>query len=225
MSTNTLPMNKTIDHTLLKAEATPAQIIQLCQEAKKYQFFSVCVNSSMVKTAAHELRDSGVLVCTVVGFPLGAMSTKAKAFETKCAIEDGAGEIDMVINLGMAKSGQWDELQKDIEEVVKAAHPKRVKVILETCLLTDDEIKKASLASLKARAHFVKTSTGFSTGGATPHAVELMKSVVTNQMEIKASGGIRDLETAKMYLNMGVTRLGTSSGVLLMEGKIAESGY
>ena len=148
MSTNTLPMNKTIDHTLLKAEATPAQIIQLCQEAKKYQFFSVCVNSSMVKTAAHELRDSGVLVCTVVGFPLGAMSTKAKAFETKCAIEDGAGEIDMVINLGMAKSGQWDELQKDIEEVVKAAHPKRVKVILETCLLTDDEIKKAFLLKL-----------------------------------------------------------------------------
>ena len=225
MSTSSIPLNKTIDHTLLKPEATPAQIIQLCNEAKKYDFYSVCVNSSMVKIAAKELTGTNVLVCSVVGFPLGAMSTKAKAFETRCAVEDGAGEIDMVINLGMAKSADWSDLQKDIEEVVKAAAPKRVKVILETCLLTDQEIKEASQCALKAKAHFVKTSTGFSTAGATPQAVELMKAVVGNQMEIKASGGIRDLATANLYLEMGVTRLGTSSGVSLMEGKSSTTSY
>lgn len=216
---------KSIDHTLLKADASLAEITKLCEEARAHGFFSVCVNSSRVKVARDLLKGSSVLVCAVVGFPLGAMETEAKAFETKRCIEQGASEIDMVINLGLLKDKNTDLFFKDIEAVVKAAAPHTVKVILETCLLTDDEIIWASELSVKAHAHFVKTSTGFSTGGATLHAVEVMKKAVGVNAQIKASGGIRDLEAAKTYLALGVTRLGTSSGIKILEGQKVEGGY
>lgn len=216
---------KSIDHTLLKADASLIEITQLCEEAKTHGFFSVCVNSSRVKVASQLLKDSGVLVCAVVGFPLGAMETDAKAFETKRCIENGATEIDMVINLGLLKDKNEDLFFKDIEAVVLAAAPHTVKVILETCLLSDDEIIWASQLAVKAKAHFVKTSTGFSTAGASTHAVEVMKKAVGTKAKIKASGGIRDLDAAKTYLAMGVARLGTSSGIKILAGQKIESGY
>ena len=207
-----------IDHTLLKPEATKEQIKALCEEAKEYGFHSVCVNSSYVPYCAALLKDSGVAVCTVVGFPLGAMSTKGKAAETEIAVKDGATEIDMVIHVGMIKSKDWDYVSEDIKAVVAAAgEGVLVKVILETCLLTDEEIVEASKVAKAAGADFVKTSTGFSTGGATVKDVKLMREAVGPELGVKASGGVRDAAFAKEVIEAGATRLGASAGVAILE--------
>ena len=207
-----------IDHTLLKPEATKEQIKALCEEAKEYGFHSVCVNSSYVPYCAELLKDSGVAVCTVVGFPLGAMSTKGKAAETEIAVKDGATEIDMVIHVGMIKSKDRDYVSEDIKAVVAAAgEGVLVKVILETCLLTDEEIVEASKVAKAAGADFVKTSTGFSTGGATVKDVKLMREAVGPELGVKASGGVRDAAFAKEVIEAGATRLGASAGVAILE--------
>lgn len=219
-----LKINRLIDHTLLKPEATRQQIQKLCEEALTHHFFSVCINPFYVPYAAQLLEGSDVSVCTVIGFPLGANSTETKVFETKKAIADGASEIDMVINVGAIKNKEWDLVKKDIEAVVLAAGPKIVKVIFETCLLTNDEKIKASELSSQAGARFVKTSTGFSTGGATLEDVALMKAHILPQMEVKASGGVRDLEAAKAFIAAGATRLGTSSGIAILSGLTASGG-
>ena len=213
-----MKLNKYIDHTLLKPIATKADIIQLCHEAKDYQFFSVCVNSCYVSLAKAELKDSNVKICSVIGFPLGAMSTKAKVEETKQAIKDGADEIDMVINIGWLKSKDFDAVCKDIEAVKKLMPNKILKVILETCYLEDLDIIKASELAINSGANFIKTSTGFGTGGATFHDVKLMKSAIKNcNVKIKASGGIRDTKTAIDYINLGIQRIGTSNGIAIVE--------
>ncbi len=210
--------NQFFDHTILKPEAVEADVKRICAEAKEYGFASVCVNSGYTALVADELEDSDVDVCTVIGFPLGAMSTKAKIAETKLAIEDGANEIDMVINIGALKDGQDDYVVYDIQEVRKACGDEVIlKVIIETCLLTDEEKKRACLAAVEAGADFVKTSTGFSTGGATVEDVKLMKSVVDGQAMVKASGGIRDLATAKAMIEAGADRLGTSATVAIVK--------
>ncbi len=210
--------NQYFDHTVLKPEAVEADVKKVCAEAKEYGFASVCVNSCYTALVADELEDTDIDVCTVIGFPLGAMSTKAKVAETKLAIEDGANEIDMVINIGALKEGQDDYVLFDIQEVKKACGEEVIlKVIIETCLLTDDEKKRACLAAVEAGADFVKTSTGFSTGGATVEDVKLMKSVVGDQAMVKASGGIRDLETAKAMIEAGADRLGTSATVAIVK--------
>ncbi len=215
-----------IDHTLLKPEATKSQVEVLCQEAAKYEFASVCVNPTWVAFAAEHLKDSPVKVCTVIGFPLGASTADTKAFETKDAIAKGATEIDMVLNVGALKSGLTEDVKADIEAVVQAAKGKAiVKVILETCLLTKDEIVLASQLSKEAGADFVKTSTGFSTGGATAEDVKLMKETVGADLEVKASGGIRSLEDFNKMVEAGATRIGASSGVLIMEGQKSDSDY
>lgn len=215
-----------IDHTLLKAEATAPQIEQLCKEAAEYNFASVCVNPAWVSLAAKQLGNSEVKVCTVIGFPLGASTSETKAFETKDAIEKGAGEIDMVLNIGALKSGQEDLVKSDVEAVVNAAKGKAiVKVILETCLLTDEEIKSASRLSKEAGADFVKTSTGFSTGGATVEAVRLMRETVGPDLGVKASGGVRSLEDVEKMVEAGATRIGASSGVQIMQGLTSDNDY
>jgi len=219
-----LKINRLIDHTLLKPEATREQIQKLCAEALTHHFFSVCINPFYVPYAATLLKGSDVSVCTVIGFPLGANSTETKVFETKKAIADGATEIDMVINVGAIKNKEWDLVKKDIEAVVMAAGPKIVKVIFETCLLSNEEKIKASELASQAGAHFVKTSTGFSTGGATLEDVALMKAHILPQMEVKASGGVRDLEAAKAFIAAGATRLGTSSGIAILTGLTASGG-
>lgn len=218
METKLETISRSIDHTLLKAEATFTQIHHLVEEAREHRFFSVCVNPSYVATCSELLKGSGVLVCTVIGFPLGANSTATKAFETAHAIKDGADEIDMVINIGALKSQKLLLVEEDIKAVVIEAQGKTVKVILETSLLTDEEKVLACQAAEKAGAHFVKTSTGFNGGGATVHDITLMKNSVSTHMQIKASGGIRDLETAQKMLDAGATRLGTSSGVSIVKG-------
>lgn len=210
-------INKMIDHTLLKPEATKEMIENLCREAKEYDFKSVCVNPYWVSTAYEELRDSDVLVCTVVGFPLGATTKETKFFETDFAVQEGADEIDMVINVGALKSKQYDVVLEDIKSVVQAANGRTVKVIIETCLLTDEEKVKACELSMEAGANFVKTSTGFSTAGAKVEDVELMKSIVGDNLEVKASGGIRDLDTALKMIEAGATRLGVSAGVQIVK--------
>ncbi len=212
-----MKINKYIDHTLLKATATTKQITELCLEAKKYDFASVCVNTCYVPLAKEILKDTDVKVCCVVGFPLGAMATVSKAFETEQAIKDGATEIDMVINIGAAKEGNWKYVEEDIRAVVEAAQGNVVKVIIETCLLTDEEKIEACKCSLNAKAHFVKTSTGFSTSGATVEDVRLMKETVKDQSLVKAAGGIRSLVDAKMMIDAGADRLGCSAGVKIME--------
>lgn len=209
-------LNTYIDHTILKADAKRADVKRLCEEAKQYKFASVCVNTCHIALVAKELEGSGVAACCVVGFPLGAMSTAAKAEEARIAVSDGAQEVDMVINVGAAKDGDWAFVENDIREVVKASEGARVKVIIETCLLTDDEKVKACLAAKNAKADFVKTSTGFSKGGATVEDVALMRKTVGTDMGVKASGGIRDIETAKAMIQAGASRLGTSSGVALV---------
>ncbi|MGN0905548.1 MAG: deoxyribose-phosphate aldolase [Bullifex sp.] len=214
-----------IDHTMLAPQATVSQIRQLCEEAGKYHFASVCVNSCHVALCADLLKDSGVNVCTVVGFPLGAMSTKAKAFEAECAVADGAVEIDMVINVGAIKDRNWDFVEEDIRAVKKACGGKLLKVILETCLLTDEEIIKACQLSEAAGADFVKTSTGFSKGGATTEAVALMRATVGNRLGVKASGGIRDKDSALKMIEAGASRLGCSAGVKIMEGEVSDAAY
>lgn len=210
-------LNKYIDHTLLKADATHRQIEKLCKEALKYDFASVCVNSCYASYCKDLLKDSDVKVCCVVGFPLGAMDSKAKAYETKVAIENGADEIDMVINVGAAKEHDWKYVKADIEEVVNAASGKTVKVIIETCLLTDDEKAESCICAMMANANFVKTSTGFSTAGATVEDVYLMKSTVKEQCLVKAAGGIRTYEDAKKMIEAGADRLGCSASVKIME--------
>lgn len=220
------PIASYIDHTLLKQDATKSQIEVLCQEAAKHEFASVCVNPTWVSFAAEQLKDSPVKVCTVIGFPLGASTTDTKAFETKDAIAKGATEIDMVLNVGALKSGLLEDVKKDIEAVVEAAKGKAiVKVILETCLLSKDEIVTASQLSKEAGANFVKTSTGFSTGGATPEDVALMHKTVGADLEVKASGGVRNLEDFNKMVEAGATRIGASSGVAIMEGLSADSDY
>ncbi|TWT26190.1 deoxyribose-phosphate aldolase [Planomicrobium sp. CPCC 101110] len=215
-----------IDHTLLKAETTQEQIIQLCKEADQYKFASVCVNPAWVETAAAELQESTVKVCTVIGFPLGASTAETKAFETADAISKGADEIDMVINIGALKSGNSDLVKKDIQAVVDAARGKAiVKVIIETALLTDDEKVKASQLSKEAGADFVKTSTGFSTGGATVEDVKLMRETVGAELGVKASGGVRSLEDVQAMIEAGASRIGASSGVQIMQGITSNSDY
>lgn len=220
-------ITKMIDHTLLKANATEEQITVLAQEAKEYSFASVCVNPTWVKKAAELLRDAQeVKVCTVIGFPLGASTPEVKAFETTNAIENGADEVDMVINIGALKDKNYDLVERDIKAVVDAAKGKAlVKVIIEACLLTDEEKVKACELSVKAGADFVKTSTGFSTGGATAEDVALMRKTVGPDFGVKASGGVRGLEDAKAMIEAGATRIGASSGVSIAKGEISNSSY
>lgn len=209
--------NKFIDHTLLKANATDEAIIKLCEEALQYDFASVCVNPGYIKLCAEKLKGSDVKVCTVVGFPLGATSTEAKVFETKQAVKDGATEIDMVINVSRLHEGDDEYVLNEIRKIRRACKGLVLKVIIETCLLTDEEKVRACKLSKKAKADFVKTSTGFSTGGATAHDVSLMRKTVGKKMHVKASGGIRD---AKAFLEMiaaGADRIGSSSGIQIME--------
>lgn len=212
-----MKLNKYIDHTILKADAKKEDVVRYCNEAREYDFMSVCVNSCHVKTVKKELEGSDVKVCCVVGFPLGAMATEAKAFETKYCVDNGADEIDMVINIGALKDKNYDYVKKDIEEVVKAANGKFVKVIIETCLLDEEEKKKACELAKEARAHFVKTSTGFSTGGATVEDIRLMKSVVGDELKVKASGGVRTKEDAMKMIDAGADRIGASSGINIVK--------
>ena len=208
---------KYIDHTLLKASATPDQIRRLCQEAREYGFASVCVNSCYAKLVTECLAGTDVKTCCVVGFPLGAMSSAAKAFETKTAVEDGASEIDTVINVGMLKAGELRYVQDDIAAVVDVAKGRAiVKVIIEACLLTDEEKVAACRLAKAAGADFVKTSTGFSTGGATEADVALMRQTVGAETGVKAAGGIRDLDTALKMIQAGATRIGASAGIQII---------
>ncbi len=209
-------LNQMIDHTLLKSTASTDDIIALCAQARTHKFKTVCVQPCQVKTAVKELENSDVEVCTVIGFPLGATLTNVKSFEARLAIDAGAHEVDMVINLGALKEGNKKLVTDDIASVVEAAAGRVVKVIIESSLLSDDEIVTACQCALEARAHFVKTSTGFADGGATIHAVELMKKTVGDQLEVKASGGVRDRESALAMISAGATRLGTSSSLKIM---------
>ena len=220
-----MKLNKYIDHTLLKPDASQEQIETLIEEAKKYDFASVCVNPTWVSFAAQALKATDVKVCTVIGFPLGANTPELKAFETSDAIRNGANEIDMVINIGALKSQNFDLVEKDIRAVVEAAKGTLVKVIIETCLLTDDEKVKACQIAQEAGADFVKTSTGFSTGGATVRDVALMRKTVGPDMGVKASGGARSYEDALAFIEAGATRIGASSGVAIMEGDVADGDY
>jgi len=214
-----------IDHTLLKPEATKEEIIKLCEEAKQYQFATVCVNSSWVSLAAKELSGTTVGVTTVVGFPLGAASSAAKAFEAQQAIADGADEIDMVMNIGLLRSGELAAAEQDIAAVAEACGNQAVlKVILETGMLTDEEIVAACTLSVRAGADFVKTSTGFGKGGATEQAIGLMRQTVGPDIGVKASGGIRDYETSCKMVEAGASRLGASASVAIVQGKQGE-GY
>ena len=215
-----MELNKLIDHTLLKATATISEIETLCKEAVEYDFYSVCVNSCYVATAKNFLAGTDIKVCSVVGFPLGAMSAKAKYFETGEALSDGADEIDMVLNVGLLKSGEVNKALDEIISLKRCVGENRVlKVILETCYLTDEEKRLACRMALDAKADFVKTSTGFGSGGATLADVKLMKECVQNKAKIKASGGIRDYETAMQYVNLGVQRIGTSNGIAILKGE------
>ena len=215
-----------IDHTLLKQNASEEQIKKLCQEAKEYHFCSVCVNPCYVPLCYEELRGSGVKVCTVFGFPLGATTTKSKIFEANEAIENGANEVDMVVNVGKIKSGNWQFVKKDIADLVTAVHGRAiVKVIIETCLLTDEEKVQVCQIAKEAGADFVKTSTGFSTGGATVEDVALMRKTVGPDMGVKASGGVRGPEDAKAMIAAGANRLGTSAGVAIVKGETSKSTY
>lgn len=208
-----------IDHTLLSPEATENMIKDLCKEAKEYGFAAVCVNPFYVKLAKGILENSKVKVATVIGFPLGASIKEVKAYETTKAIEDGANEIDMVINIGALKNKDYDRVRDDIRAVVYAAKNKAiVKVIIETCLLTQEEKKIACEMAMEAGVDFVKTSTGFSTGGATTEDVKLMKTIVRNKLQIKASGGIRDYETAMAMIDAGASRIGASASVNIVKG-------
>lgn len=208
--------SKYIDHTLLKPEATQDQIEKLCQEAKQYDFASVCVNPYWVPFCKEELKESDVKVCTVIGFPLGATSSASKAFETAHAIEQGADEVDMVMNIGELLAGHDQAVQKDIEAVVQAAQGKIVKVILETCLLNDAQIERACSLCVKAKADFVKTSTGFNSAGANTHVVEVMKQAVKGQAKVKAAGGVRNQADMDAMIAAGADRIGTSHGIELM---------
>jgi deoxyribose-phosphate aldolase len=218
-------LGATIDHTLLKADATAAEIDAICDEALRNRFASVCVNGTWVRRCAEILSGSGVLVCTVVGFPLGACTPEVKAYEAQRAIEDGACEVDMVLNIGALKSGDDDFVRRDIAGLAEVCHRlgARLKVILETCLLTEEQKVRACLLAKQARADFVKTSTGFSTGGATVDDVRLMRRTVGPAMGIKASGGVRDSQSARAMLDAGATRIGASASVAIVQGSGAGS--
>ena len=214
-----------IDHTLLKADAVAADIEQLCREAKDHNFYAVCVNGSWVELARHCLEDTDVKVASVVGFPLGAMETDVKRFETEAAIDAGAHEIDMVINVGRLKDGDDKYILRELRDIVEAADERPVKVILETCLLTDEQKIRACRLVVEAGAHFVKTSTGFSKSGATLEDVKLLREEVGKDLGVKASGGIRDAVTALAMIEAGATRLGTSNGVAIVKGSSSGGAY
>ena len=214
-----------IDHTLLKPDATRAQLEQLCAEAAEHQFSTVCVNGSRVELAYSLLEDSDVQVCTVVGFPLGAMDADAKRYETEVAVDLGANEIDMVMNVGRFKDGEHDYIVREIRDVVEAADDRVVKVILETCLLTNDEIAQACKLVTQAQAHFVKTSTGFGNAGATLEHVKLMRETVGQFAGVKAAGGVRNANDAQAMIEAGATRIGTSNGVAIVSGESANGSY
>ncbi|CAM4176985.1 deoxyribose-phosphate aldolase [Jeotgalicoccus halotolerans] len=217
---------KYIDHTLLKPEVTDKEISVLCDEAHEHGFFSVCIQPSWVKTAAEKLAESEVKVCTVIGFPHGATTSEVKAFETKDAISNGADEVDMVINIGQLKAGNFDYVKEDIKSVVDAANKEAlVKVIIESSLLTEDEVVTASRLAQEAGADFVKTSTGFNGSGASVEAVALMRLTVGEDMGVKASGGVRSYEDAKKMIEVGATRIGASSGIAIVNGEVSESDY
>lgn len=220
-------LNQYIDHTLLKPEATREQIEQLCQEAREHEFAAVCVNPIWVGLCSQRLAGTGVQVATVVGFPLGANATEVKAFETRQAVAQGATEIDMVLNIGALKSQDLEWVKRDVAAVVEAAKDKAiVKVILETGLLTEEEIVQASKLSVEAGAHFVKTSTGVGPGGATVTHIQLMRRTVGPDIGVKASGGVRDYETALAMVEAGATRIGASAGISIVTGKKASAeGY
>lgn len=216
-----MDFRKLIDHTALTSHTTQAGIKKLCYEAIKYKFCSVCINPAWVAFAKQLLQNSDVKVCTVVGFPLGANTSSVKAFEAKEAVVNGADEVDMVMNIGWAKEGKWAEVERDILTVTQAVSGKAlVKVILETCLLTDEEIRQACQCALNAHADFVKTSTGFSTNGATVAVVKLMHECVGHRIGIKASGGIRTIEDVNNMVAAGATRIGTSAGVHLCNNRV-----
>lgn len=213
-----MSLNKYVDHTILKANATRAQVEKLCDEAAEHGFASVCVNSCWVPLCAERLAGTGVNVCTVIGFPLGAMSTTGKVAEAAAAVADGADELDMVINVGWLVAGEDDLVREDIAAVVAAAKGRCVKVIIETCLLDDEQKARACELSVEAGATFVKTSTGFSTGGATVHDVALMAKAVAGRCKVKASGGIHNAAEAQAMIDAGADRIGTSSGIAIVSG-------
>ena len=210
-------LNKYIDHTILKATASSSDVQKLCEEAIEHEFYSVCVNGCYVADAKQLLQGTDVKVAAVVGFPLGAMTTAAKVFEAKEAVENGASEIDMVINIAKLKDGEFEFVENEIRQIKEVIGDNVLKVIIGTCYLTDEEKVKACELSLAAKADFVKTSTGFGTGGATYEDVKLMKSVVGDNAKVKASGGVRDKETAQKYVDLGAERLGTSSGIEIVK--------
>lgn len=219
-----MKLNKLIDHTYLKAFGTKEDITKLLEEAKEYDFKSVCVNPTWVEYAAQELSKSDVLVCTVIGFPLGANTTDTKVFETLNAISKGADEIDMVLNIGKVKEQDYDFITEEVAKVKEACGNLTLKVILETCYLTKEEIRLSSEACIKAGADFVKTSTGFGTGGALVEDVLIMKDVAKDK-EVKASGGVRSAEDVEKMVEAGATRIGTSSGVKLVQGLVSDTDY
>lgn len=216
-----------IDHTILKAFATTEDVKAICKEARENNFFSVCINPTHIELVKKELEGSNVKVCTVIGFPLGANTPQVKAFETKDAIAKGADEVDMVINIGALKDKNYDLVLSDIKSVVDAADKKAlVKVIIETCYLTDDEKNIACELAVKAGTDFVKTSTGFGTGGSTPEDIKLMRDVVGPNIGVKASGGVRNLKDAEAVINAGASRIGASASVAIVKGQDAQnSGY
>lgn len=216
---------KMIDHTLLKADAKKEEIEKLCGEAKEHHFASVCVNPTWVSLSSSLLKGTDVKVCTVIGFPLGANTPEVKAFEAQNAISNGATEVDMVINIGALKDGNDQEVKRDIQAVVEASKGVLVKVIIETCLLTEDEKIRACKLAVEAGADYVKTSTGFSTGGATVEDVALMRKTVGPDVGVKASGGVRNAEGAKAVIEAGATRIGASSGIAIVNGYTADTDY
>ena len=220
-----MTLAKYIDHTALKPDTTLEQIDALLEEAKEYGFKSVCINPTDVAHARKALEGTDVLVCTVIGFPLGATTSEVKAFETEDAIKKGAQEVDMVINIGGLKDGRDEEVKRDIESVVAAANGVTTKVIIETCLLTEDEKVRACELALAAGADFVKTSTGFSSGGATAEDIKLMRETVGPDLGVKASGGIRSYEDVKTMIDNGATRIGASAGVKILKGESSDSDY
>ncbi|YCA42941.1 deoxyribose-phosphate aldolase [Bacillus sp. JZ8] len=216
---------KMIDHTLLKADAKKEEIEKLCEEAKEHHFASVCVNPTWVSLSSSLLEGTDVKICTVIGFPLGANTPEVKAFEAQNAISNGATEVDMVINIGALKDGNDQEVKRDIQAVVEASKGVLVKVIIETCLLTEDEKIRACQLAVEAGADYVKTSTGFSTGGATVEDVALMRKTVGPDVGVKASGGVRNAEGAKAVIEAGATRIGASSGIAIVNGYTADTDY
>mgnify|MGYP005989747207 CR=1 FL=1 len=217
-----MQINKYIDHTLLKATATRSEIIQLCREAKKHGFYAVCVNGSYVKLAKEELQNTDVKIAAVIGFPLGAMTTEVKVFEAQNCIENGASEIDMVINIGKLRDGEFAYVENEIRLIKEAIGKNVLKVIFENCYLSKEQIKEVSQLAVNAGADFIKTSTGFGTSGAITADIQIMKEVTNGKVQIKAAGGVRDKETAEKYIAMGVTRLGTSSGVSLVTKGVSD---